>query len=89
MLTLSIIFDLKGSQLWKIFKLNYLGLKLKNPLIAGSCGLTNSVSNIKELASKGVGAVVIKSLFEEQINIETENVIRTEEGTAQNIYTGS
>ena len=58
----------------------YLGLKLKNPLIAGSCGLTNSVSNIKELASKGVGAVVIKSLFEEQINIETENVIRTGEG---------
>jgi dihydroorotate dehydrogenase (fumarate) len=59
---------------------SYLGLKLRNPLIAGSCGLTNSVSHIKELASKGVGAVVIKSLFEEQINIETENAIRSEEG---------
>jgi len=59
---------------------NYLGLKLKNPLIAGSCGLTNSVSNIKELASKGVGAVVIKSLFEEQINIETKNAVKLEEG---------
>jgi len=58
----------------------YLGLKLQNPLVAGSCGLTNSISNIKELASKGVGAVVIKSLFEEQIHVETENVIKSEEG---------
>jgi dihydroorotate dehydrogenase (fumarate) len=58
----------------------YLGLKLRNPLIAGSCGLTNSISNIKELASKGVGAIVIKSLFEEQIRVETENVIISEEG---------
>ena len=59
---------------------SYLGLKLRNPLIAGSCGITNSVSKIKELASKGIGAVVIKSLFEEQINIEAENTIRSEEG---------
>ena len=58
---------------------SYLGLKLRNPL-AGSCGLTNSVSNIREMASKGVGAVVIKSLFEEQINIETKNAIKSEEG---------
>jgi dihydroorotate dehydrogenase (fumarate) len=59
---------------------SYLGLNLRNPLIAGSCGLTNSVSNIREMASKGVGAVVIKSLFEEQINIETKNAIKSEEG---------
>src|SRR5665647_1919900 len=57
-------------------KTTYLGLKLKNPLIAGSCGLTNSVANIKELAKKGVGAVVIKSLFEEQIQSEAEKVIK-------------
>ena len=56
----------------------YLGLKLRNPLIAGSCGLTNSISNIKELATKGVGAVVVKSLFEEQIYIETEKVIKND-----------
>jgi dihydroorotate dehydrogenase (fumarate) len=54
----------------------YLGLKLRNPLIAGSCGLTNSISNIKELAKKGVGAIVIKSLFEEQIQAEAEKVIK-------------
>jgi len=57
----------------------YLGLKLRNPLIAGSCGLTNSISNIKELATKGVGAVVVKSLFEEQIHIETEKVIKNDQ----------
>lgn len=55
---------------------SYLGLKLRNPLIAGSCGLTNSISNIKELAKKGVGAIVIKSLFEEQIQAEAEKVIK-------------
>jgi dihydroorotate dehydrogenase (fumarate) len=58
----------------------YLGLKLKNPLIAGSCGLTNNVKSIKEIAAKGVGAIVVKSIFEEQINVDTEKVIRNEEG---------
>jgi dihydroorotate dehydrogenase (fumarate) len=58
----------------------YLGLKLKNPLIAGSCGLTNNVRSIKEIAGKGVGAIVVKSIFEEQINVDTEKVIRNEEG---------
>ncbi len=46
----------------------YMGLKLKNPLIVGSSGLTNSVENIIEIAKNGAGAVVLKSLFEEQIN---------------------
>jgi dihydroorotate dehydrogenase (fumarate) len=58
----------------------YLGLRLRNPLIAGSCGLTNSVQNIKELAARGIGAVVVKSIFEEQINVDTEKVIKNEEG---------
>lgn len=48
----------------------YLGLKLKNPVIVGSCGLTNSVEKIKELADNNAGAVVLKSLFEEQIEAE-------------------
>jgi dihydroorotate dehydrogenase (fumarate) len=59
----------------------YLGLKLRNPLIAGSCGLTNSISNVKELAAKGVGAIVVKSLFEEQIHVETEKVIKNDQGS--------
>jgi dihydroorotate dehydrogenase (fumarate) len=61
----------------------YLGLKLRNPLIAGSCGLTNSIANIKEIAAKGAGAIVVKSLFEEQINVETEKVIMNEEGNVK------
>jgi hypothetical protein len=52
----------------------------ESALIAGSCGLTNSLSNIKELAAKGVGAIVIKSLFEEQIHIEAEKVIKNDNG---------
>src|SRR4030043_271052 len=59
---------------------SYLGLKLRNPLIAASCGLTNSIPKIKELVSKGIGAVVIKSLFEEQISIETDIAIKTDNG---------
>ncbi len=48
-------------------RINYMGLQLKNPIIVGSCGLTNSVENIKEAAANGAAAVVLKSLFEEQI----------------------
>lgn len=53
-------------------KLNvsYLGLKLKNPVIVSSCGLTGSVESIVKMEKAGAGAVVIKSLFEEQIDIE-------------------
>ncbi len=46
----------------------YMGLKLRNPIIAGSSGLTNSVENIEKIQNNGAGAVVLKSLFEEQIN---------------------
>lgn len=46
----------------------YMGLNLRNPLIVGSSGLTNSIDNIKKISDNGAGAVVLKSLFEEQIN---------------------
>jgi dihydroorotate dehydrogenase (fumarate) len=61
----------------------YMGLKLKNPLIASSCGLTNSITNIKTLADNGIGAIVIKSMFEEQIHIETEKYIKDGNGTVK------
>lgn len=47
---------------------SYMGLKLRNPLIVGSSGLTNSIENIIKINEAGAGAVVLKSLFEEQIN---------------------
>jgi dihydroorotate dehydrogenase (fumarate) len=45
----------------------YLGLELKNPIIVGSSGLTSSLDKIKEAEKNGAAAVVLKSLFEEQI----------------------
>lgn len=53
----------------------YLGLKLKNPLVAASSGLTSTVEKIKELEKAGIGAVVLKSLFEEQINNEISGML--------------
>jgi len=53
----------------------YMGLKLKNPLVAGSSGLTGSVIQIRQLADAGIGAIVLKSLFEEQINNEVFHLI--------------
>jgi dihydroorotate dehydrogenase (fumarate) len=60
-----------------------MGLELRNPIIAASCGLTNTISNIKKLESNGIGAIVIKSMFEEQINIETENYIKDGKGNVR------
>lgn len=45
----------------------YLGLSLKNPIIVSSSGLTSNVESIKKLEANGAAAVVLKSLFEEQI----------------------
>ena len=49
---------------------SFLGLELRNPIIAGASSLTSSVTTIKALEQAGVGAVVISSLFEEQIQLE-------------------
>lgn len=45
----------------------YLGLDLKSPIIAGSSNFTSKVESIVEAEAAGAGAVVLKSLFEEQI----------------------
>ena len=48
-------------------KTKYLGLELKSPIIVGSCGLTADVDKMVQMEQAGVGAVVLKSVFEEQI----------------------
>lgn len=53
-------------------KTKFMGLELKNPIIIGSSGLTNSVEKIKNLAKNDAGAIVLKSIFEEQIIMEME-----------------
>lgn len=45
----------------------YMGLKLRNPLIIASSGLTENIDDIVEFEARGAGAVVIKSIFEEEI----------------------
>jgi len=45
----------------------YGRLNLHSPIIAGSSGLTDNIESLKELESHGAGAVVLKSLFEEEI----------------------
>ncbi|MEZ4386982.1 MAG: dihydroorotate dehydrogenase-like protein [Candidatus Krumholzibacteriia bacterium] len=54
---------------------SYLGLKLQNPIIVGSCRLTDSADGVKKCAEAGAGAVVLKSLFEEQINAEMADAV--------------
>jgi dihydroorotate dehydrogenase (fumarate) len=52
----------------------YMGLTLKNPIIIGSCGLTNSTESIKKLEANGAAGVVLKSIFEEQILMESDSM---------------
>jgi dihydroorotate dehydrogenase (fumarate) len=51
---------------------SYLGLDLRNPLVASAGPMTQTVDRIKQLAEAGVAAVVLPSLFEEQIRAEAE-----------------
>jgi len=53
---------------------SYLGLTLKNPVIAGSSTLTYSIENIKTFNEMNVGAIIIKSLFEEELATASENI---------------
>ncbi|HEY8668755.1 MAG TPA: hypothetical protein VIL86_19060, partial [Tepidisphaeraceae bacterium] len=54
----------------------YLGLTLKNPLVVSSSPLTEDLSNIRKMEDHGASAVVLHSLFEEQITIDSNNLDR-------------
>ena len=58
---------------------NYLGLKLRNPIVASACPLTGRLDVLKRLEDAGVGAVVLPSLFEEQIEHESLEIHRLQE----------
>ena len=49
---------------------SYMGIELKNPLIAGASGLTSDIDTIKRIEDAGAGAIICKSLFEEEIRLE-------------------
>ena len=45
----------------------YMGITVDSPVIVGSCGLSSSLENLEYMQESGVGAVILKSIFEEQI----------------------
>ena len=57
---------------------NYLGLKLKSPIVVGSSSLTFSIDRLKQIEQAGAGAVVLKSIFEEEIQNEFNQVLEQE-----------
>ena len=57
---------------------NYMGLTLRNPLVASAGPLSQTVAGVRELSDAGVGAVVMYSLFEEQMRREAERMAELE-----------
>ncbi len=55
---------------------SYMGLRLRNPLIVAASSLTGSLAKLKRCEEAGAGAVVLKSLFEEQIEVQTAQLER-------------
>ncbi len=53
----------------------YMGLRLKNPLLAGSSGLSGTVEGLRDLETGGVGGIVLKSIFEEEIAAEFDDAV--------------
>ena len=56
----------------------YMGLELKSPFVVASSGLTQSIDKIKEFEKHGASAIIIKSLFEEQIRHEAHHITQKE-----------
>jgi len=62
---------------------NYMGLALRNPLVASPSPLSYSLDGIKRLADGGVGAIVLFSLFEEQLREQAARTARLVDETAE------
>jgi dihydroorotate dehydrogenase (fumarate) len=62
---------------------DYMGLSLRNPLVASASPLSRTVDGVKRVADAGVGAVVLYSLFEEQILRESEQNARMVDAGAE------
>lgn len=62
----------------------YMGLSLKNPVIAASSRITGTVEGVLKCEDAGAGAVVLKSLFEEQILFDSKKMM---EGADTEVYT--
>lgn len=58
------------------FKSSFLGIEIKNPIVIGSSGLTSNIESIQKLERYGAGAIVLKSIFEEEIILEFEEELK-------------
>jgi len=58
-----------------LLETTYMGLHLKNPIIVGSSGLCFNIDNLINLESAGAAAVVLKSIFEEEIHLEHSDLL--------------
>ena len=63
----------------------FAGLQLKNPIIVGSSDLTDSVAKISKLEKHGAGAVVLGSIFEEEIALEYDSVLAGLQAQGRNL----
>ena len=54
----------------KNLKTTYMGIELDNPIILGACNMSNDIGDLLKAEDNGVGAIVFKSLFEEQVQLE-------------------
>ena len=68
----------------KDLKTTYLGIPINNPIVVGSCAITSTLEGIKKLANAGAGAIVLKSIFEEEITGEAEATAAKELGADEN-----
>lgn len=57
------------------FSTEYMGIKLKNPIVVASSKLTSAIDGIRRCEDAGAGGVVLKSLFEEQIISDSGNML--------------
>jgi len=64
---------MKGADMSDL-KTKYIGLELRNPVIVASSRLTKDIDGLKKLEDAGAGGLVLKSLFEEQIIMEKEEL---------------
>ena len=55
----------------KNLETTYMGIKLENPIILGASNISSSLKQLKKAEEQGVGAIVYKSLFEEQVQLES------------------
>jgi dihydroorotate dehydrogenase (fumarate) len=65
-------------------KTTYMGLRLPNPIIVTSSRLTSTLEGVKKCEAAGAGAVVLKSIFEEQIDHDAAKML---EGADDTVYT--